>query len=255
MNKIKNYNDYANYVRCEVLKGNRPHNKKELAKWRKNGIDCYYEFHHVIPRCCGGDDSEYNVIPLTTKEHFLAHYLLLDIYKNTEFEYSLLCAFNIIVRTSKDILLKNRINSKQIAELLIKKNEKQRGRKFGKEFCEKQKYVQSHRSEEWKQNISKSKLGKQNGMSHSNWVNDGKISKVIDESELQLYLDSGWKLGRLCVWKPKTKKLKCSNGKIYKSAKEAEKDTGTSASCICYYLKGKTKSLKSGLHFEYLEEN
>ena len=49
--------------------------------------------------------------------------------------------------------------------------------------------------------------------------------------------------------------FKCSNGKIYESAREAERDTGTSASCICYYLKGKTKSLKSGLHFEYLEKN
>lgn len=255
MNRIKNYNDYADYVRSEVLKGHRPHNRNELARWRRKGFKGYFEFHHVIPKCCGGDNSEYNLIPLTAREHFLAHYLLLSIYENTEFEYPLLCAFNILVRTSKDILVKKRINSREVAKLLEKKYQCQIGRKFDENFCKKQRYIQSHRSDEWKANISKSKFGKMNGMSHSKWVNDGKTSKVVDESELQLYLDSGWKLGRLCVWKSKTKKLKCSNGKIYESAREAERDTGTSASCICYYLKGKTKSLKSGLHFEYLEKN
>lgn len=252
MNRIKNYNDYADYVRSEVLKGNRPHNKNELARWRRRGCEDYYEFHHVIPKCCGGDDTEYNLIPLTAREHFLAHYLLLSIYKDTEFEYSLLCAFNIIVQTSKDILVKRRINSKNISKLIEEKHRQQVGRKLGEDFCKKQKYIQSHRSDEWKSNISKSKLGKMNGMSHSKWVNDGKTSKVVDISELENYLSSGWFIGRVSTDMPSTrKKIKCSNGKIYISAVEAAKDTGVSASSICFYLKGKTKSLRNGLHYEY----
>lgn len=249
MNRIKNYNDYADFIRMEVLKGNRPHTKSEYGKWKKRGETRIYEFHHVIPRCVGGDDSEYNVIPLTPREHFLAHYLLLTIYKDTEFEYSLLCAFNIITHTSGIKIL----SSKAIERQLQLKVEKQTGRKFDKSFCDKQKYIQNNRSKTWKENISKSKIGALNGMSHSKWVNDGKTSKVIDVSDLQKYLESGWFLGRLKSDMPSRKRaIKCSNGKVYDSAKEAQLDTGVSASCICFFLKGKTKSLRSGLIFEYI---
>ena len=77
MNYTKNYNDYIEYV-------------KTLSRMKANGV--YYEKHHIIPRCCGGTDNSSNLVLLTAREHFLAHYLLTKMYKNTEFYLKLVAA-------------------------------------------------------------------------------------------------------------------------------------------------------------------
>jgi hypothetical protein len=52
----------------------------------KDGI--YYERHHIIPKCIGGEGKTYqwkthpNIILLTSREHFVAHQLLCLIYPN-----------------------------------------------------------------------------------------------------------------------------------------------------------------------------
>ena len=52
----------------------------------------YYEKHHIIPRCLGGSDDSNNIVMLTAREHFLAHYLLTKIYpKEYKLFYALLC--------------------------------------------------------------------------------------------------------------------------------------------------------------------
>ena len=50
------------------------------------------ELHHIIPRCMGGTDDPINLIQLTAREHFLAHYLLTKIYPSEhKLVYALLC--------------------------------------------------------------------------------------------------------------------------------------------------------------------
>lgn len=62
MNYFKIYNDVINISKTRVL-------------------TCYYEKHHIVPRCLGGDDSKNNLAVLTAREHFLCHYMLTKIYK------------------------------------------------------------------------------------------------------------------------------------------------------------------------------
>ncbi|MDR2873954.1 MAG: HNH endonuclease [Methanobrevibacter sp.] len=69
MNYEKNYYDYIEYV-------------KTLD--RKKGEGIYYESHHIIPKSMGGDNSKDNLVLLTAREHYLAHYLLYKIYKNSK---------------------------------------------------------------------------------------------------------------------------------------------------------------------------
>ena len=38
--------------------------------------DCYTETHHIVPRSLGGADTEDNLVILTAREHFIAHWLL-----------------------------------------------------------------------------------------------------------------------------------------------------------------------------------
>lgn len=42
--------------------------------------DTYLETHHIIPRCLGGTDAQENLISLTAREHFLAHYILTKVH-------------------------------------------------------------------------------------------------------------------------------------------------------------------------------
>lgn len=46
----------------------------------------YNERHHIIPRCMGGQDDSSNIVPLTAREHFICHLLLIrmveDEYKH-----------------------------------------------------------------------------------------------------------------------------------------------------------------------------
>ncbi len=48
-----------------------------IARKIPNG---YYETHHIIPRCIGGDDCASNLVKLTPEEHFLCHVLLVKIH-------------------------------------------------------------------------------------------------------------------------------------------------------------------------------
>jgi hypothetical protein len=67
----------------------------DLIKSRSNQAllkEEYYESHHIIPRCMGGTDDPRNLIKLTAREHFLAHYLLTKIYpQQNKLFYALLC--------------------------------------------------------------------------------------------------------------------------------------------------------------------
>jgi hypothetical protein len=92
MNYLDNYNQYAKTVKFKVELGLRPETKKEWRKWQRCGDKRYFEFHHVIPKSMGGNESIENYIPLTAREHYLAHYLLWKIHHNSEMS----CAFHFM---------------------------------------------------------------------------------------------------------------------------------------------------------------
>ena len=49
---------------------------------RKKGDGQHYDKHHIVPRSLGGDNSKENLLLLTPKEHFIAHFLLWRIHRN-----------------------------------------------------------------------------------------------------------------------------------------------------------------------------
>lgn len=44
----------------------------------------YYETHHIVPRSMGGGNEKSNLVSLTGKEHYIAHWLLFRIHKNQQ---------------------------------------------------------------------------------------------------------------------------------------------------------------------------
>jgi len=46
--------------------------------------DPYKETHHIVPLCMGGLDVKSNLVKLTARQHYLAHWLLYKIHKTTK---------------------------------------------------------------------------------------------------------------------------------------------------------------------------
>jgi len=44
--------------------------------------DQYYEKHHIIPKCLGGYNNKENLVKLTYREHYIAHWLLCKIHSD-----------------------------------------------------------------------------------------------------------------------------------------------------------------------------
>ena len=78
-------------------------------------LNGYYEKHHIIPKCLGGLNDSNNLIKLTYREHFLAHWLLCKIHKNeAKIHYAFLCMLRkqptgerILTSRQYDIIKKN----------------------------------------------------------------------------------------------------------------------------------------------------
>ena len=64
MNYLNVYNNLINKVKSE-------------GRIKSGGL--YYECHHIIPKCLGGNNLKDNLVLLTAREHFIAHKLLAKI--------------------------------------------------------------------------------------------------------------------------------------------------------------------------------
>ena len=59
----------------------------------RGNVDGYKEVHHITPRAHGGTDTPENLVQLTAREHFIAHWLLWRIHRDraTALAFRLLC--------------------------------------------------------------------------------------------------------------------------------------------------------------------
>jgi hypothetical protein len=59
------------------------------ARSRDIETSCYYENHHIVPKCLGGSNDNDNMIMLKPEEHYVAHQLLCKIYpKNAKLSFA-----------------------------------------------------------------------------------------------------------------------------------------------------------------------
>jgi len=47
-----------------------------INRAKKRHMESYAEKHHIIPKSLGGNDSSYNLVKLTPREHYICHMLL-----------------------------------------------------------------------------------------------------------------------------------------------------------------------------------
>lgn len=149
-----------------------------LIETRRNRIlleGDYYEKHHIIPKSMGGSDDDSNLISLTPREHFIAHWLLWRIYKNKEMAF----AFYAMVNMAKN----QEVKSSRIYEeakmarrdFIIENNKKyHKGKKLSEEEVKRTSdfFKSLIRTEEHKKNISRSLSGKKKTMEHRKKISD-----------------------------------------------------------------------------------
>jgi hypothetical protein len=57
----------------------------------------YTETHHIIPKSLGGSNAKDNLVKLTAREHFVAHWLLTKMVVNTKQKYQMWNAFSCML--------------------------------------------------------------------------------------------------------------------------------------------------------------
>jgi hypothetical protein len=115
---------YDNLIKSRfILKDQRYQEKKE-------GI--YYEGHHILPKAKGGGGTSsrglkhHNIVLLTAREHFLAHWLLWRIHRDRSSALS----FHKMLSTNKN---QNRIiSSRGYEEARLAFSETNKGNQYGK---------------------------------------------------------------------------------------------------------------------------
>jgi hypothetical protein len=78
----------------------------ESAKARLESLE-YFETHHIIPTSLGGTDEETNLVKLSFREHYLAHWLLCKIANSPIEKYKMSCAFFIMSKGNNGLRLSN----------------------------------------------------------------------------------------------------------------------------------------------------
>lgn len=83
-----------------------------LTKNKNDPNWIYNERHHIIPKCLGGTDDKSNLVNLTAREHFIAHYLLWKIYPCD----GTLLAFYMFKKGNNDSCVKRNFKNSKLYE-------------------------------------------------------------------------------------------------------------------------------------------
>lgn len=62
-----------------------------IEKRKKSVPEGIVEKHHIVPKCLGGSDDVSNIVSLTPREHFVAHWMLTKIYDDRKIVYAFFC--------------------------------------------------------------------------------------------------------------------------------------------------------------------
>lgn len=141
----------------------------QLIEYRKINTlpnDIYGEYHHIIPKCIGGTNTNENLIRLTAREHYIAHLLLVRIYKNTKYYYKMLSAVTMMqcssdthqngrnFKFSSRLYEKIRIECSRLDSIFHKELWKNKTEEERQAFSKKVSETIKSQSDEWKKQYS-----------------------------------------------------------------------------------------------------
>lgn len=156
-----------------------------IEKRQYNPVEGYSESHHIIPRCIGGSDNYENLIYLSAREHFIAHVLLVKIYKNKKLLYAANMMSNFKKYNSKQYswLKELHFNTPVSEETKKKISEGNKGKKVSEE-------TKIKISIKAKERLSKSENNPMYGKKHSEETKEKFRLREQRKREKKLLLDS-----------------------------------------------------------------
>lgn len=150
----------------------------------------YHEKHHILPKSCGGSNDKSNIVYLSAREHYIAHLLLVRIYKNNKNFYIKMCyAIGRLMTGNKEFIekLNNNFNSRLYENIKkeISKLKSERGKKF-------------RHTEESKKKLHAAKLGIKNPSYGKKWYHNPLTmqKKQLSKQEILSEEYKDWIIGR-----------------------------------------------------------
>jgi hypothetical protein len=187
-------------------------------------VNGYVERHHVLPKALGGTDDSSNIVALTAREHFVAHFLLAKMYGGS--------MWHAVTIMSKDGRINSRlfvIARKKISERMIG-NSMTLGRKASDEERLKMSLARKGKagrpvSEETKKKLSAINTGKK-------LTEECKAKISASQKGLKKPKGHGAKISALLKGKPRTDEVKrkvSESLKAFYAAKRLAKDAISAA--------------------------
>lgn len=165
-----------------------------------------YHNHHIIPKSIGGNNSKHNLVLLTPREHFIAHLLLLMIYKENKnlnskcyndyrkmgYAFWNMCGGKNKLKITSSRSYQFAIEIKKgLSVWVIKENLQKFIASYDLEKYVSDGWIQGKlpHTKETKLSISTTKTG-------LIWINKDNIQKTIEKEDLEKYVTNEWKTGR-----------------------------------------------------------
>jgi hypothetical protein len=213
MNYEQNYYDYIRYV-------------KTLNRTKDDGIS--YEGHHILPKSLGGtgDTSDWkhsNIVPLTFREHYLAHFLLWKFMKCSETSYAFWCmntANQTKYRLNSTLYERCRIEHRKVAFI-----DKETGLNVA---------YKEHQPEETNRKRSETLKKRYQKQEHHR---KGTTFKLTEEQIKKAAMSHAKRV--MCI----------ETGKVYETMKAAQRESGCHRVAIRHCIRGEIESV-NGLHWK-----
>jgi hypothetical protein len=158
---------------------------------RSKGAE-YFENHHILPKCMGGSNHHSNLVLLTPREHFICH-LLLTKFVNENYKYKMAISVNIMIHDNFNPSRKFTSREYNYArKYIIESLKLPKSKESIIKGIETRKRNNKKVSIETKKKMSE----KRKGLIHISNI-DLKQTKMINEAELNSYIEIGWVKGRL----------------------------------------------------------
>ena len=196
---------------------------------RKKSVNDYYENHHILPKCLFPEFSslksnKWNGVLLTPKEHFICHWLLTKMFKDTFSKQKMqralnglnqktnhskltakqyeICRMSVTNKPGRQwteeeklnhsVLMKQIMANSVVREKVSKSKRGKPGHKHTEESKAKLSLAQRNITTEQRKNKSESKKGEKNGMYGKKWFHkETKTRAFYPGSQPE-----GWKEGR-----------------------------------------------------------
>jgi hypothetical protein len=151
----------------------------------------YTEKHHIIPKSMGGDNKKENITTLTSKEHFICHKILCELYPNNEkLKYAFWAMCNQTKNRNYRVSSRDYEYAKSICLELWKRPKPLETIKKGIETKRKNKILRSINGEK----INRKQDGELNHNYNKKWI----TNILTNESKMILGdVPDGWRLGRV----------------------------------------------------------